>query len=647
MSPILRSRSKHCMRWVVLSAVLLVPGCNVSNLPPANSASSGGLSAPLTLHSQPCTDTALPMQMDVRSEIADSSRLSETQNGPSRIGQMGLIQDWSTKHAVYARSGSMQAMLAAQRDPRAFFSWRAAVQARATRPVPAITNSCQQSSSPSQQRDWSISLGTGTTAPSMYPAKYTFDINATPSCANDFVVFPVNATGGSTQSNIVAFNNLYSGTVPANGICNRTPSGTDNGTAATVLWSYAVTSAISGGVLTSPVLSLDGTRVAFIESGGGQQPHFHVLAWKRGDGVDSSNLQNALLPKVLNTFTSTAPIAGSGTATDLAFGGLLGGDTLSSPFVDYGADKAYVGDDSGNLVRIQNVFCTVNPACSGPTPPAPSIDASWGTSGTVIVGLLSCAGSLASKLSGPVEDIVTGNVFVGCGDGKIYGFNSTGASLTNASLTVGNGTATGGVVDPPIVDGVNGSIYAVSGNSASGNATLVQAKTDLSSPRTATLRVGGLFKSHAPVFNDAYFSSPNSANWLIYAAGFDTSGNFDLFGVGFDASRNMNSGTPANVVQIGAAPACEYSPLTEFLNGATDWLFGSILCPGPSNIASANITTFPGALNSVGTEGNGTSGFIVDNASTQAQASSFYFGTEGPTSSGGNMAVKLTQVGLR
>ena len=37
--------------------------------------------------------------------------------------------------------------------------------------------------------DWSISLGAGNVAPNMFPAKYSFDINATPSCTNDYVVY--------------------------------------------------------------------------------------------------------------------------------------------------------------------------------------------------------------------------------------------------------------------------------------------------------------------------------------------------------------------------------------------------------------------------------------------------------------------------
>src|ERR1700691_4500580 len=37
----------------------------------------------------------------------------------------------------------------------------------------------------------------------MLPAKYAFDVNATPSCSADFVVFPVNASTGNTRASVV------------------------------------------------------------------------------------------------------------------------------------------------------------------------------------------------------------------------------------------------------------------------------------------------------------------------------------------------------------------------------------------------------------------------------------------------------------
>src|SRR6266436_3304029 len=183
-------------------------------------------------------------------------------------------------------------LLAAQHDPRAFYSWRLAVldAVRTTSTSAAQTETAvderHRANLRMSNRDWSISLGSAGAAGAMYPAKFTFDINAAPSCANDFVVFPANQSPNATHENIVAFNNLYSGNVNSFGICNRTTSASDNGLAATVKWSYAVSSSIAAGVSTSPALSLNGTKVAFVESKSGSQPHFHVLAWKNGDGVN-------------------------------------------------------------------------------------------------------------------------------------------------------------------------------------------------------------------------------------------------------------------------------------------------------------------------------------------------------------------------
>lgn len=52
-------------------------------------------------------------------------------------------------------------------------------------------------------RDWAVSLGAGGVAPGMSPAKYSFDVNATPNCNSDFAVFPINASTGNTRAHVV------------------------------------------------------------------------------------------------------------------------------------------------------------------------------------------------------------------------------------------------------------------------------------------------------------------------------------------------------------------------------------------------------------------------------------------------------------
>jgi hypothetical protein len=520
-------------------------------------------------------------------------------------------------------------------------------------------------------RDWIINLGTAGTAAAMYPAKYTFDVTAAPSCTNDFVVFPIAAQGSATQPNLAAFNNLYSGTAGANGICNRTPSSSDTGTSATVFWSYNVQGISGGGAVpTSPVLSYDyngnnsGLKVAFVESISGSPAHFHVLAWKSGDGQNSSSLQSVLTPKTISTFTPNAPVVGSGTATDLALGSSTSGtDTLSSPFVDYVHDTAYVGNDVGALYRIKDVFCTTNNSdCSGASKPAPSIDTTWGIGGAVTV----CNG----KLTGPVLDFNTLNVYVGCSDGKLYSVSQTGAIK---SVTVGDGVASetyGAIVDPPIVDGMNGFVYAVSGSAnATAYGALVQAKIDFSSSVVAHIGAGNQCNIHAPAFSNAYYTSPTTAGALVYVAGVSgavtqpctansTGGSLSLFGVGFGSGGILTAGAPAHSDTDVGTPGNEWSPLLEFYNSTTgvDWLFAGVIDNPPPDLASVNITAgFPAGFGAVTTEGLGTSGMIVDNNSSSAQAASIYFNSlmqnatcSNTTSSAatGGCAVKLTQAGL-
>ncbi len=589
------------------------------------------------------------------------------------------FRDWSTRHAVYSNSGYLRDLNLASADSRAIFSWRARQESMRywfppTRPIPR--RPWPRRTGSTLQRDWSINLGTAGTAPTMYPAKYSFDVTQAPSCANDYVVFPIATKGSATQPNLVAFNQLYSGTTGANGICNRTPTGSDLGTTAEVYWSYNVQGISGGGAVpTSPVISFDplnvsntGTEIAFVESIAGSPAHFHVLAFKVGDGVVAGNLQNVLIPKTISGFVANAPVAGSGTATDLALGASTSGtDTRSSPFVDYVRDVAYVGNDMGVLYRIKDVFCTsVNADCKGGTKPAPSLDASWGTGGAITV----CTG----VLTGPVLDFVTLNVYVGCSDGKLYSVSQAG---TVKSLVVGDGTVSktyGGIVDPPLVDGVNGFVYAVSGSANNGaNGALVQAKMDFSSSVAVPIGAGNQCNMHAPVFNNIYYTSPTTAGALVYVggttgvvsqpctAGSTTTGDIFIYGVTLNAATGvMTSGAPANSLNAGGGPGAEWAPLLEFYNAtgtATDWLFVAALQSSQTNMANVNITASAfGTFANFVTYGLGASGMIVDNNSASAQAASIYFNAQGEnlgcnnntvlTYTGG-CAIKLTQAGLQ
>jgi hypothetical protein len=600
---------------------------------------------------------------------------------PGPQGSVHSFHDWTTRHAIYSQTGTSAALEAARSDPRALIRWREVEQREAQQRQAfafrefrgrRIPRRYPLRAAPPIHGDWSINLGTAGTAPAMYPAKFSFNVTSTPDCTKDFIVFPVNAVGGATQPNIVAFNNLYSGTAGGTGICNgrATPGGhTDTKTSATVLWSYNVNK-IGGAVTTSPGISFDatGSKIAFVESVAGSPAHFHVLAWKTGDGQTMS-LQNVLVPLAITTFVGTAPVAGSGTATDLALGAAATGtDTLSSPYLDYANDFAYVGNDIGVVYRIKNVFCSTSSCGTA----APSLDAAWGTSGAVTIG-----GTCTGKLTAPVLDFYNLNVYVGCSDGKLYSISQSG---TIKSLVVGDGVSAktyGAIVDPPVVDGVNGFVYAVSGSANAGaNGVLVQAKADFSSSVAVPIGNGNQCNIHAPTPNNAYFTSITSPGALMYVAGVDTgtvnqpctatslgSANVELYGVTFGATGVMTSGAPANGVVDGGGPGLEWSPLAEFFNAttATDWLFIAALQSGQPNVSSANITTtFPtaAAFTNPIRDGVGTSGMVVDNQANTAtfpQAASIYFNalqqnaacTNNTSPGTGGCAVKLTQAALQ
>jgi hypothetical protein len=371
-------------------------------------------------------------------------------------------------------------------------------------------------------------------------------------------------------------------------------------------------------------------------------------------------------PKTINLntpFATATPVIGSGTATNLAFGNTT--DTLSSPFIDYQHDTAYVGNDDGRLYRIKDVFCMgingANPDCTDEsTGPAPSIDTTWGSGGYVQL----CTG----KLSDPAYDYNTGNVFVGCADGKVYSISQSG---TVTSLQVGDGTTYGGIVDGPEVDYVNGFVYAVSGSGAASggaNGVMVQAETtSLASNVMIPIGTGGQCNIHNPVPNNAYLTSISSAGAAAYVGGVvgtvpqPCSATSDLAGTapylytaGFNANGTMIGGTPPGVNE-GPGPGYEWAPLTEFYNAATssDWLFVGAL-QDQANVGSINLTanTVVGYVQ----EGMGVTGMVIDNDSSAAQAASFYFGALGEnaacnnttvTGDTGGCAVKLTQATLQ
>ena len=534
-----------------------------------------------------------------------SNSLAQEPNNPFRIS---LVQDWTQHHIIFSRDGLMKNPGLINSEPRivhqAMQRWQSA--------RPKISGNTSMAALLAEpELDWNVPLGLGRIAPNMFSAKYSFDPGAGPDCTNDYLVFGLNHVGNVGQANLVAFNNLYSGAGP--GICGAAP---------TVLFAYNISTITAGRILDSPALSLDGKKIAFVESGnigGNTRSIFHVLTWASGPG---------------NGTSATAPavpgVGNSASMTSLTYANAL--DLRSSPWIDYNSDVAYVGSDDGIIYKITGVFKGTPTLAGAPWP---------------------VAISPGSRASTPVLDKNLGLVMVGSQNGTFYSINATTGAVK--SLVVGSAGRNPGILAGPIVDVTNGTSFVVSANDGTSgvlvevdSATMTQlAKGRIGQASHGTTTIS-LFQ---PAFSNDYFNDPTTGTARLCGTGAaDTTpwqyafGGFTLVGGKFV----MNT-TPVFSQQLLTSATARCTGWTEFFNpnvgaGGTDFFFFGLTadCTGAGTSGCVKARNANGSLSSANIAG-GPSGIVVDNFSTAAQASSVYF--TGATTP--NTAYKLTQNGLQ
>jgi hypothetical protein len=595
--------------------------------------------------------------------------------------------DWSSRHVVHSNAVTLEFNQAARQDPRLLYNW---LLRNRVRPSAVAASAVAAPSSPIKIKhkapmhvDWNFPLGAGTVPFSMFPAKFSFDVGSgtltAANCTSDYLVYALNVAGSSSQPNLVRFNDIYAG---AGGLCGANPS---------VLSAYTIntlnasgTTPLGGVLRTSPALSLDGTKVAFIETvpgntqtcpglgANGTCSIFHVLTWgstgNNGSFDGTNRVYNAIAPGgAINDAVLTTLVYSTSTNTN------------SSPWIDYSAssgDHAYFGDDSGKLYRTTCVFFCAT---------TPQIAAGWPV--TVAAGV---------KLGPPVLDSASNKIFVGGSDGNLYlvdlglcpGVNCTVVGGGIKSVVVGSANTFGGVLDGPIVDSGFGIVFATAGDNGGGSGRLIETSTSFGFTDAFTMGNTAFFNVFSGALDDAYFQ--NVAGTTITPTGnvfscgqLGGSGQPDLYWAPF-TNPNSGTSTPLSLtnpprlntgatknVNIPGNPGIGCTPLTEFKNGATDRVFfsqsslpkGKCITGSPANEGCAfvyDITTPTSAnLNAPvanAVENAGTSGMIVDNASTSGQASSIYFANQGTatctTGTGGATtpsfcAIKLTQAALQ
>jgi hypothetical protein len=444
-----------------------------------------------------------------------------------------------------------------------------------------------------------------------------------------------------------------------------------NAAAPSVMWAYNATTTP---ILTSPSLSLDGTKVVFVEQGTAGAT-MHVLKWKQSQGTASA-------PVAVNvSVNSTDTGAATTWATCLAdvtkscmfnvkFGNLKN-DTNSSPFYTYdGIDALYVGDDNGSLHKFTGIF--------------------YGTPAEVTSAPWPITVHSTYQLTSPVRDFTSNNIFVGDSNGQLSYVMETGSAVgtcgTGSAPCLGSPTQALGsaIVDPPIVDATSQKVFAFEGNDFTNHGMVYQFNTALANSSKLTAIIGaGAMSSHSNIragtFDNAYFNSADSTgNLYVCGKHFSFQDRAALYKIPITAGA-MGSPTSGDL-QLVSTSYAECSPVTEVYNSntGTDWLFFSVgnyanqtncgttagclmslnltaVTSWPPSAITAGYPTPIGPSLTGGLYGASTSGIVMDNDQPQGQASSIYFTTESATTCGtpepaGNhtgCAVKLTQSGLQ
>jgi len=414
-------------------------------------------------------------------------------------------------------------------------------------------------------------------------------------------------------------------------------------TGPTVMWAYNASSGTTGSkMLGSPILSFDGTKVAFIESvsnGTSSESVLHILRPKSADGT----LGGPAVPPTSTSTGSTYTTCLAGT-TSCMFNLVLSTgsgttDTYSPPFYFYNTDTLWVGNDAGVLYEITGVFNGVPAMATG----------AWATGVKVS----------SSPLTGPVFDYTgTWNVLVADTAGTVR-------IVTSAGTVGASHSVTGPITDPIVEDASTGMIYVFSGGNGVAS-SVTQLPVALTSAQTVA--VGGLTATgnsqvHAGAFNNAYWTSPSTG--LLYVCGEGT-GSIGpaLYAINFTGNTMNAVANGPLALTTTATTAGQCSPLGEVYNTTTDWLFTGV----PASCAFGGSATgcimafeitngFPDLPFATAAENGGTSGIIIDNVSNTAQNSSTYFTTLTSPGAGGctgepagdstNCLVKRTQAGLQ
>ena len=459
--------------------------------------------------------------------------------------RVSLVTDWSHRHVIFPHTRSVEREAFLQQDPRYWQQVyrrelpRNSVSARLPGFVHALPVKVH-----SPHSDWAENLGsTGTAGAGNYPAKYSFDIT-TPHCVTDYVVYSTGLAGApgpgpGGQADIVAFNNLYNG-------CSGL------GPVPSVYWAYNTSGGTSGTVKTSPVISLDGSQVAFVQTDGVSAATLVILTW----ATPSGTINNPIAPPSLPNGSYRGCTAPCMTTIPLMHGITPLNDTTSSIFYDYKNDVAWVGGTFGWLHKIMGVFN--------------------GTPTELIDGTFPVQVNASTWISSPVYDRISGRVFVGDDGGFLYAVDATtGAVTQSGQLAVGTGLTTG-----PLVDSANGFVYVFSASDGT-SAAVYQLSTMFGAGTPGTEVTVGNGGTTNPMFLggfDSEYYTSGTATGNLYVCG-NTGGSPTLYQIpstmGILGSSNLFTDLSSNASVAACSPVTDL-PNPNTTGGSSERVFVSV-----------------------------------------------------------------------
>jgi hypothetical protein len=396
-------------------------------------------------------------------------------------GSIPVPRDWSSKHVVFTGDHMRENAGKTWNEPRAYAQWLLHGNA----PAGSGLVRWRRMQVPRRQtkqtikKDWAVSLGAGGVAQGMSPAKFSFNVNATPSCTSDFVVFPVNASTGNTRA---TFGSTFTAATTGATTLTITPTGgaavattytagaTNSGT--TFIGSVSAASAaanlaaaINRNVSTNPldayvavatgatvnVYTLTpGTGISLAHSGttltnfsGGWTPagpvtgtngaQANIVAFNHlysGSGTSLCNLTN---PEFIFSYASgVGPVATSpglslsGTKisyveNDPNIGAILHVLTFGSGTTEYGTNATCVNNNNGGATL---PTCATNPVIPGSTAGSTATDFMLPL-GLIAANATTGVAGAVDSFSSPFTDYANDTTYVGDNNGYLYAITGT------------------------------------------------------------------------------------------------------------------------------------------------------------------------------------------------------------------------------